>query len=134
MTQPFEPANDLERALVAAQQNQLPVATFLQTLLISKVYILVDRAADPDAVWDHNAAPMLLANSEKTPFLAIFTAPERSKAWLQRQSTFGFGLSPDFTRVLKNMAPNLGIVINPGLQAGFEMQAPTVEQLRTQAQ
>ena len=134
MNPPFEPANDLERALVAALQNQLPVATFLQTLLTAKVYVLTEKDIRPGAVWDHSATPMVLASSDKTPFLALFTAPERSGAWAKRQTTFGFGVSTDFVSVLKGMAPELGIVINPGQQAGFELQPATVTQLRAQAQ
>ena len=134
MNPPFEPANDLERALVAALRNQLPVTTFVQTLLTAKVYVLTDKDIRPGAVWDPSVAPMVLASSDKTPFLAIFTAPERSSAWARRQTTFGFGVSTDFIPLLKGMAPDLGIVINPGLQAGFELQPATVAQLRAQAQ
>jgi hypothetical protein len=129
---PFEPRNDLEQALVAAQQNQMPVPTFVQTLLRSQVFVLVDKQIPPGGAWHQSAAPMVLSNADKTPFLAIFTAPERADAWTKRQTTFGFGLSTVFTGVLQGMAPNLGIVINPGLPVGFEMQPATVEQLRTQ--
>jgi hypothetical protein len=133
MKQPFEPLNDLERALVAALQNQMPVATFVQTLLSAKVCVLTDKDSQAGGVWDHGATPMVLADSHKTPFLAIFTAPERSGAWTQRQTTFSFGLSTDFAGVLQGMAPDQGIVINPGLSAGFEMQPATVAQLRAQS-
>ncbi len=133
MNQPFEPLNDLERALVAALQNQVPVATFVQTLRASKVYILVERETGPDGVWNSSTAPMVLANSAKTPFAAVFTAPERSEAWARRQTTFRFGLTTDFGDLLQGMAPDLGIVVNPGLHAGFEMQPATVAQLKAQA-
>lgn len=129
----FEPSNDLERALVAAQQNQMPVTAFVQTLQASKVFVLVDRDTGPSEVWDHSAAPMLLTNAARTPFLALFTAPERATVWSKRQTAFGHGLSTDFARLLQGMAPGLGIVINPGLPAGFEMQPATVAQLRAQA-
>lgn len=133
MKQPFEPLNDLERALVAALQNQMPVATFVQTLLSAKVYVLTEKEIQAGAAWGHGAKPMVLANPDKTPFLAIFTAPERADAWSKRQTTFGFGLSTDFVGLLQGMAPELGIVINPGLPAGFELQPATVVQLKAQA-
>ncbi len=133
MKQPFEPLNDLERALVAALQNQMPVATFVQTLLSAKVYVLTDKEIQPDEIWNGGATPMVLADSQKTPFLALFTAPERSAAWTQRQTTYTFGLSTDFGGLLQGMAPDQGIVINPGLPAGFELQPATVAQLKAQA-
>ncbi len=133
MNQAFEPLNALERDLVAAQQNQMSVAAFLQTLRVSQVYVLVDRETGSGGAWDNNAAPMVLSNAGKTPFLALFTAPERAGEWVKRQTTFGFGLSTEFASLLKGMAPDLGIVINPGLPVGFEMQPATVAQLRAQA-
>lgn len=133
MTQPFVPANDLERALLAAQQNLLPVTAFVQTFHDSRVYLLVDRTPGPGGVRDKSANAMVLANPEKTPFLAVFTAPERYAEWAKRQTTFGFGASTDVAGLLKDMAPDQGIVINPGLPVGFEMQPATVAQLRAQA-
>ena len=128
----FEPRNDLEQALVAAQQNQLPVLSFVQTLLVAQVFVLVDRQIPPGGAWDHSARPMVLSGSDKTPFLAIFTAQERASAWAKRQPASSYGLSTDFAGLLKGMAPNLGIVINPGLPIGFELQPATVAQLRAQ--
>lgn len=133
MKQPFEPSNDLERALVAAQQDQMPVAAFVQVLLRSKVYLLVERELNAGSTWDHSVTSMVLTNREKTPFLALFSAAERADAWLKRQTTLGHGLSTDFAGVLQRMAPDQGIVINPGLPAGFELQPTTVAQLRVQA-
>jgi hypothetical protein len=133
MKQPFEPLNDLERALVAALQNQMPVPAFVQALLNARVYVLTDKQIQTGTVWDQGATPMVLADAKKTPFLAIFTAPERSAAWAQRQTAYGFGLSTNFVGLLQGMAPDMGIVINPGLPAGFELQPATVAQLRAQA-
>jgi hypothetical protein len=133
MQQPFEPLNALERALVAALQNQMPVPAFVQTLLGTQVYVLTDKHIHAGAYWDQGATAMVLADTKKTPFLAIFTAPERSAAWTQRQTTFGFGLATDFADLLQGMAPGLGVVINPGLPAGFELQPATVAQLRARS-
>ena len=44
-----------------------------------------------------------------------------------------FGLSTDFADLLQGMAPDLGVVINPGLPAGFELQPATVAQLRARS-
>jgi hypothetical protein len=133
MSQLFEPANDLERALVAAQLGELPVPAFMQTLLMSKVFVLIDKEIGPSGVWDNSASPMVLSNAQGTPILAMFTAPERSGDWPERQPRFAFGLFTDFAWLLKGVAPNVGVVINPGLSVGLEIQPPTVAQLRVQA-
>lgn len=133
MAQPFEPLNDLERALVAALQNQMPVAAFVQTLLGSRVCVLSDQDTQAGPIRDQGAKLMVLADAQKTPFLAVFTAPERSAAWTQRQNTYGFRQSMDFKNLLQDMAPDQGLVINPGLPAGFELQPAKVAELRAQA-
>jgi hypothetical protein len=133
MNQSFEPSNDLERALVAAQKGQLPVPAFMQTLLTSKVFVLVDKEIGAGGAWDNSASPMVLSDSKGAPFLAMFTAPERSGEWPKRQPRFGFGLLTDFSWLLKGIAPNVGVVINPGLTVGLEMQPSTVAQLRAQS-
>ena len=41
MSAAFEPANDLERALVQAQAGQLPDVQFMDKLLTSQVFVLL---------------------------------------------------------------------------------------------
>jgi hypothetical protein len=134
MNQTFEPSNDLERALVAAKQGQLPVHEFMQTLLSSKVFVLIDKEIGPSGIWDNSATPLVLSNSEGSPVLAMFTAPERSGEWPKQQPRFGFGLLTDFAWLLKGIERNVCIVINPGLTVGIEMQPSAVEQLKEGAQ
>jgi hypothetical protein len=102
----------------------------MQTLLASKVFVLIDKDIGPTGIWDNSATPMVLSNSKGSPVLAIFTAPERSGEWPKRQPRFGFGLLTDFAWLLKGIETNVGIVINPGLMVGLEMQPSTVAQLR----
>ena len=133
MNQLFEPSNELERALVSAQQGELPLPTFMQMLLASKVFVLLDKEIGPSGAWDNSASPMVLSNAQGAAVLAMFTAPERSGEWPKRQSHFAFGLLTDFAWLLKGIAPNVGVVINPGLSVGLEIQPSTVAQLRAQA-
>jgi|SRR5215831_19760122 len=132
LNQSFEPSNDLERALVAAQQGHLPVLSFLQILKVSKVFILIDKELGPSDVWDNSASPMVLSNPKGVPVLAMFTAPERSGDWPRRQPRFKYGLLADFAWVLKGIAPHVGVVLNPGLAVGLEIEPSTVSELRAQ--
>ncbi|HQS57021.1 MAG TPA: SseB family protein [Gallionellaceae bacterium] len=130
MNQIFEPSNDLERALVAAKQGHLPVPAFMQALLSSKVFVLIDKDIGPNGIWDNSATPMVLLNSEGAPVLAMFTAPDRTGEWAKQQPRFSFGLLTDFAWLLKGIGSNVGVVINPGLSVGLEMQPSAVAQLK----
>lgn len=133
MTNHFEPSNALEQALFAAQRGELPVGAFMDTLLASKVFVLIDKDIGPSGTWDNSATPMVLSNQSGGPVLAIFTAPERSGDWSKRQPRFAFGLLTDFSWLLRGIAPTVGIVINPGLTVGLEMPPSGVLELKKQA-
>lgn len=129
----FEPANDLERALLQAQRGQLPVVSFMDKLLASQVFVLLDKEPGPSGKWDNSASPMVLTNQEGKPVMAMFTAPERSTEWPKREPRFTHGLLTDFAWLLRGLAPGVGLVINPGLSAGLEMPASGVAQLKQRA-
>lgn len=130
MTQKFEPVNELELALTAAQQGQLAVPSFIQTLLVSKVFVLADKDMGPAGIWDNSAKVMLLTNSKGQSFLALFTAPERSAAWAKQQARFSFGLLTNFAGLIRHVEVETGVVINPGLTVGLEMLPATIAKLK----
>ena len=105
----------------------------MQTLVASKVFVLLDKEIGPNGVWDNSASPMVLTNAQGAPVLAMFTAPERSSEWAKHQPRFAFGLLTDFAWLLKGIAPNVGVVVNPGLSVGLEIQPSAVAGLRSQA-
>jgi hypothetical protein len=131
MPQLFEPANDLEHTLVNAQEGRLSIADFVNKLLVSQVFVLLDKEAGPDNTWDNSASPLVLNGSAGTPMLAIFTSPERSSTWPTRFPQFAFGLLADFKWLLKGVVSGVGIVINPGLAVGLKMSPSGVLQLKS---
>ena len=134
MTAAFEPANELEHALVKARQGELPVVSFMDKLLASQVFVLLDKAPAADGKWDNGISPMVLRNQDGNPVMAMFTAPERSTEWPKREPRFQHGLLTDFAWLLRGLQPGVGLVINPGLAAGLEMPASGVAQLKQRAQ
>ena len=125
--------NSLERALLQAQNGELATDDFLAVLLESKVFMLIDKDIGPSGVWDNSAEPMVLFNAQHAPVLAIFTAPERSSEWAMHSPKYKFGLLTDFRWLLKGVAPNVGVVVNPGSSAGLEIAPSRVVELRTQS-
>ena len=133
LKQIFEPSNELEHALLQAQEGRLAVSALMKTLLASKVFVLIDKDLGPGGVWDNSVSPMVLSNASGGPVLAVFTAPERSTEWPKNHPQHKFGLFTDFRWLLKGIASGVGVVINPGSPVGLEMPAAGVQQLKTEA-
>lgn len=128
----FRPQNDVEHALIQAQEGQLTIPTLMTTLVASQVFVLIDKDPGPDGIWDNSATPLVLHNSAGIPVLAIFTSPDRSTDWTKHQPTFCFGLLTNFGWLLKGIAPGVGIVINPGSPVGMEIPPHGVQQLQAE--
>lgn len=134
MNKKFEPANDLEIAILAMQQGELPIDIVMQVLLSSQVAVLVDKYVDPAVGWDGSARPMVFRNAEGTPTLAVFTSEDLAAAWPKRDRRFTHTLSTQFVWVLGGMAPGVGLAMNPGHLVNFDLPPATVDGLKRQAQ
>ncbi|MBB1089312.1 SseB family protein [Lysobacter sp. SG-8] len=130
----FVPANDLEALLLQAQLGRVPASEFLDALLSSQVVVLLDKDPGPSGVWDNSASPLVLSNSSGSPVLAMFTAAERSTPWHKQLPRFEFGLLVQFQWLLRGIASNVGIVINPGHPVGLELAPEAVVDLRARLQ
>jgi hypothetical protein len=127
----FKPVNDLEVALVDAQERRLSVSDFLRLLSKSQVFVLLDKQIDADVTWDNSANSLILGNAEGVPMLAVFTSTERSSAWSAKFPQFAFGILTDFAWLLKGIQPTSGIIMNPGSAAGLEIPPWGIAQLKS---
>ncbi|NIR61225.1 MAG: SseB family protein [Gammaproteobacteria bacterium] len=128
MADVLEPLNSLERRLAEAQQGTLPLRTFLDTLVYSPGYILLDRAAE-DARSLDEIHPLVVTGGDETPMLALFTSAERAE-----RSRRGSERHPHVKRVstawvLKGLQRGVGLVVNPGWKLGFELPPDDVQRL-----
>ncbi len=130
---PFDPLNDLEQLFQQAQEGEIPVEAFMDSLLASQVFVLIDKDLGDSGEWDPAATPMTLSNAAGVPLLAMFTAAERAVEWPQHYPQFAYGVFADFLWLLELIAPEVGLVINPGCSVGLEMPPETVAQLRADA-
>jgi len=124
----FVPGNDLERHLLEAQRDHESVPRLMQTLLASKVVMMLDRAV-PESGWDNSASPLVLNSTTGTPLFAIFTSIERAKPSGSHQ----YALLVDFKWILRGIAPGVGLVVNAGLSVGLEMPPEGVAELKRDA-
>ena len=129
MSSEFEPGNELEQALVAARSGERTVVSFMDKLLESQIFVLVNKDLGPSGRWDESVIPMALSNQDGESVLAVFTAPERATPWAKREPLFGFGVLVNFTWLLKNIPAGVGLVVNPGHRVGLEMPAAGVKDL-----
>ncbi len=72
---PFEPLNDLEERLLQAQDGTLTASQFLDGLLTSTAFVLLDKAIGEDGAWDESISPLVLTSEGGEPMFAVFTAP-----------------------------------------------------------
>ena len=128
----FKAANPLETALEQARSGVIPIRDFIEKLLVSQVFVLLDKAVEPDGIWDNSASPMVLSSSTGSPMLAVFTAPERSTHSPHRLPEYAFGLLIEFRWLLQGMAQNAGLVINPGSAVGLEIPPAGIMQIRAE--
>ena len=129
----FTPLNALEQALLDTQHGRLLPAAFFQQLCDSQVFILIDKEIPEGGSWTPEIALLVLNSQSGFPVLAMFTAPERSLAWLQRAPAFQFGLQVDFRWLLQSIASGVGVVLNPGAVVGVELPPELVNKLKAGA-
>ena len=71
----------------------------------------------------------MLADEDGTSILVLFSSPGRAKEFISDYPGFGGGILTEFTWALERLGRDFGIVLNPGLDAGFDMEPETVNDL-----
>lgn len=126
----FVPGNALETALVLAQQGKASTPDFLNQLVGSQVFVLLDKELGPEGQWDPAINLCVLTNAKGNPMVAVFTAPERAIPWSERLPQFQHGLLVNPTWLIQGLGPTVGIVVNPGHPVGVELSPDAVRQMK----
>lgn len=130
MEHTFVPQNDLEQQLLAAQEGRLGEDEFMHALLSAQVFMPIhDKHGIGGLQTSQSAMPLTLDSGAGFQVIALFTSPERAKTFLQDHPGYQGGLLAEFTWVLEKMGSGLGLTINPGWDAGLDMEPETVQQL-----
>jgi len=124
MTTDFQPHNDLEHQLVAAQENRIPPESFLRTLLGSDVFMPVYEKHQIDGfATDTKARPLKIRTEDGEDVLVLFTSPDRAKAFVKDYPGYDGGLVVEFTWILEKLGIGYGITLNPGQDFGIDFEA-----------
>ncbi len=131
MSNDFEPRNELEKSLLAAQKEEISSDDLLNILMNSQVFMPVqdEKPVLLNIQRSTRAQPLVLNAEDGTPILVLFSSPERAKEFISDYPGFGGGILTEFTRVLEKMGRDFGIALNPGLDVGFDMEPETVNEL-----
>lgn len=124
----FTPQNELEKSLLNLLDGSIEGEDFLHYLMDAQVFMptLDETPAIKGFQRSTKAQPLLVEDEDDTSVLILFTSPARSKDFVSDFHGYGGGLLTEFSLVLRKMDTPLPIALNPGLEAGFDMDAETV--------
>lgn len=127
----FEPRNALEQQLLDAQEGNLDGDVFLHQLMHSQVFMPVkdDDAGIGGFQRSTKTVPLSLENSDGTNVLVLFTSPERAKDFLADYPGYEGGLLEEFGKLIQLMGIGYAITLNPGCEAGMELDPDMVAHL-----
>lgn len=127
----FAAQNELEKTLLTLLEGGMEGEAFLQYLMETQVFmpILDETHAIKDFQRTTKAQPLLVVDEDNNQVLILFTSPGRSKEFMRDFPGYGGGLLTEFSWVLRKMDTPMNIALNPGLEAGFDMDAETVASL-----
>lgn len=130
MNETFEPKNELEKKLIAAQEGKIPGDQFMMELLSSEVFMpILDKHGIGGLQDSAQANPLTLTADDGTETLILFTSPERAREFVRNFPGYEGGLLAEFKWILEKVGSGLAISLNPNWSAGIDMEAEMVEQL-----
>ena len=134
MSEAFEPRNELELKLKAAQEGKMDGEMFMEHLMNAQVFMPVeDKLGIGGFQGSSRIKPLILKAEDNTDVLILFTSPERAKSFVQDYPGYEGGLLGDFKWVLETTGVGHGIALNPGWEVGIDMEPDMVEQLAHQS-
>ncbi len=122
------PRNELEILLTAVHSGEVSPEAFVTRLLDLQVFMPVKDEKHKIAGFQTStrAEPLIVKVEEDQKVMILFTAPERAKAFLTQFPGYSGGLLTEFAWVLRRMAKDMGIALNPGDKMGFDFDAEMI--------
>ena len=119
------PLNDLEEHLAKGGQPDASPVDVILSFLNSEVYIISSDTVEGE---DSQVEPLVLANAEGDPVLAVFSHPSRvDRPYLDAAPNV---LGTQGAAIIANIGEELGMVINPGAAYGFEINPEGVANIK----
>jgi hypothetical protein len=121
----LQPLNDLEEKLAQGGQPDASPVDVILSFLNSEVYVISTDGIEGE---DSQVEPLVLANSDGDPVLAVFSHPSRVD--VQYLEAAPNVLGTQGAAIIANIGEELGMVINPGAAFGFEINPEGVANIK----
>lgn len=127
----FEPKNELEHRLLAAIAGEITSDEFRRELMEAQLFMPIQDEESSIKGFQRStrAKPLVIQDEEGINVLVLFTSPERAREFVRNFPGFGGGLLAEFKWVLERMDAGAGITVNPGWEAGIDMEPETVSEM-----
>ncbi|MBU0751106.1 MAG: SseB family protein [Gammaproteobacteria bacterium] len=128
----FEPKNKLEEMLIAAMGGELSSEDFMRAMMAEQVFIPVRDEPDSGIKGFQRttkATPLVIQDEDGLNILVMFTNPERARSFLDEMPGFSGGLLVEFSWILERVDAGFAITVNPGLDAGIDIEPEIVTQM-----
>lgn len=128
---PLQPKNDLEYLLTELHAGEISPEAFAQRLLDLQVFMPVKDEKHAIAGFQRStqAEPLVLEADDGTAVLVLFSSPERAKTFMSDIPGYSGGLLTEFSWVLRRMAEDIGIALNPDQELGMDFDTDMVAML-----
>ncbi|MBI4756749.1 MAG: SseB family protein [Betaproteobacteria bacterium] len=130
--EPFEARNELEQKLLAAMSGELSSDEFMQELMAGQVFIPVKDDEDSGIKGFQRttrATPLVVEDEGGASVMVVFTSPERALEFLEDVPGYSGGLLAEFTWILERIQPGIAITVNPGLEAGIDVEPAIITRM-----
>jgi len=126
----FLPENDLEKRLIQAQTGEISGELFLKEMMDMELFMPVFEKNDIAGFQDsEKAKPLIVEDDDGQQLVVLFTSPERAKEFLTDFPGYGGGLLAEFSWIIEKLGAGVGVIVNPGMEVGLELEAEMLEQL-----
>ncbi|MBM4190073.1 MAG: SseB family protein [Betaproteobacteria bacterium] len=125
---PLSPRNELETLLAAVHAGEVDPEDFVACLLDLQVFMPIRDEKHQIAGFQTStqAEPLIVEVEDEQRVVILFSAPERAKAFLTQFPGYSGGLLTEFAWILRRMADDMGIALNPGEEDGFDFDAEMI--------
>jgi hypothetical protein len=127
----FTAQNDLERKLIQAMDGDISGEDFIAFLMNTQVFMPIEDIKDASngEQSSNKTQPLVVEDEKGNDVLILFTAPGRASEFVKDFEGYGGGLLMEFSWVLRKLDGPLNIAINPGFEAGFDMDMEMIGDL-----
>lgn len=119
------PLNDLEEKLAQGDKPDASPVDVILSFLNSEVYIV---SSDNVESLDSQVEPLVLANADGDPVLAVFSHPSRVDTQFLEAAPHVLGTQG--AAIIGNIGDELGMVINPSAAYGFEINPEGIANIK----